>query len=71
MMIEHCYRCLCSSPDGESPEYLEWHLVINREGEYLGIVCAGCFPGEENALVELEGVEVLERPVPLVSLMAA
>ena len=34
-------------------------MLLMRNGEYLGIVCAGCTVDEELALIELEEVREL------------
>jgi hypothetical protein len=53
-MIEYCFRCLSQAPTGDASDAADWLLLVTREGQYLGIVCAGCIADEDLALVELE-----------------
>lgn len=52
--IESCECCLAEAPSWTSDEYAEWVLLLARDGEYLGVVCAGCLAEEELLLLELE-----------------
>jgi hypothetical protein len=52
--IEWCERCLSEAPGESSPEYAEWLVLSTPEGEYLGIVCAGCIAEPELLALELE-----------------
>jgi hypothetical protein len=51
---ETCHCCQAIAPAWSSPQYGEWHIVINADGELLGVVCAGCLIDDELILVELE-----------------
>jgi len=53
-VIEHCDRCLAIAPAWDSVEYLEWHLGVDEDGEYLGVVCASCFAGEGVSFIGVE-----------------
>ncbi len=53
-VIEHCDRCLEIAPPWDSVEYLEWHLGVDEDGEYLGVVCTGCFAGEGMSFIGIE-----------------
>jgi hypothetical protein len=52
--IEWCERCLSEAPGPASPEYAEWLVLSTPDGEYLGIVCAGCIAEPELLALELE-----------------
>jgi hypothetical protein len=52
--IEWCERCLSQAPGEFSPEYAEWLVLSTPDGEYLGIVCAGCIAEPELLARELE-----------------
>jgi hypothetical protein len=72
-MLEHCDTCLAPAPGWDEPAYAEWHVGVDRDGSYLGVVCPGCFAGEEMAFlcVQVEEAVVLElaprrRPTGLV-----
>jgi hypothetical protein len=58
-MLEHCEICLAPAPTWEEPEYLEWHLGVDREDSYLGVVCPGCFAGEEIVFLRVESEEAI------------
>jgi hypothetical protein len=52
-MLEYCFRCLSDAP-GDAWDSADWLVLLTRDGEYLGIVCAGCIADDELALVQLE-----------------
>jgi hypothetical protein len=52
-MVEYCLRCLSDAPH-DAWDSAEWLVLLTREGEFLGIVCAGCIADEDLALVEGE-----------------
>jgi hypothetical protein len=52
--IEWCECCLSEAPSWSSAEYGEWVVLLARDGEYLGVICAGCVADEELLLGELE-----------------
>lgn len=52
--IEWCECCLSEAPSWSSAEYGEWVVLLARDGEYLGVVCAGCVADEELLVGELE-----------------
>jgi hypothetical protein len=56
-VLEHCDHCLAPAPSWELPEYADWHLGVSESGDYLGVVCSGCFAGEELSFVEAHAVE--------------
>jgi hypothetical protein len=53
MFLEHCFRCLSDAPE-DAWVASDWLVLLTREGEYLGIVCAGCIADDELALLELQ-----------------
>jgi hypothetical protein len=53
-VIEWCERCLSEAPSESLSEYAEWLVLSTRDGEYLGIVCAGCIAEPELLALELE-----------------
>jgi hypothetical protein len=48
--IEWCECCLAEAPAASA----DWYVLTTREGEHLGVVCAGCVADEELMLLELE-----------------
>ena len=59
-MPEECFCCGAFAPRWDDPGYAEWVLELTDEGEYLGIVCPGCFAGEGLAFLD---PTVPQRPV--------
>jgi hypothetical protein len=57
-MVEYCLRCLSDAPR-DSWESADWLVLVTRDGEYLGIVCAGCIADEDLALVAAEELYTL------------
>jgi hypothetical protein len=53
-MIEWCERCLSEAPGPSSSEWTEWLVLSTPDGEYLGLVCAGCIAEPELLTLELE-----------------
>jgi hypothetical protein len=54
LMLETCHCCQALAPAWSSLEYAEWHVVIAADGEFLGVVCAGCLIDDELIAIELE-----------------
>ena len=54
--IEWCECCQAPAPSWSSSEYPQWHLLLTEQGEYLGIVCAGCLEDQELALLHAHAV---------------
>jgi hypothetical protein len=52
-MVEYCFRCLSDAPH-DAFESDDWLVLVTREGEFLGVVCAGCIADEDLALVAAE-----------------
>jgi hypothetical protein len=48
-MLEYCVCCQACGPPWNDPGYAEWHLVVTPDGDYLGVVCAGCHVDDELA----------------------
>jgi hypothetical protein len=55
-MVEYCLDCLAVAADGDPLDSPHWLVLVTRDGECLGVICAGCVADEELALVELEEV---------------
>jgi hypothetical protein len=45
---------MSEAPGESSAEYAEWLVLSTSDGEYLGIVCAGCIAEPELLALELE-----------------
>jgi hypothetical protein len=50
-----CHCCLAPARDDRPPEHTGWYVLTSRDGELLGLACAGCVADEELLVVELEG----------------
>jgi hypothetical protein len=62
--IEWCERCLAEASAADA----DWYVLISREGEYLGVVCAGCVADEDLLRLQLEAAsESVGRPRPRTS----
>jgi hypothetical protein len=53
-MLEDCACCGAFAPRWDSPDYAEWVLELTPHGEYVGVVCPGCFAGEGLAFLGSE-----------------
>jgi hypothetical protein len=45
----------CVGAARSPPEHAGWYVLTSRDGELLGLACAGCVADEELLVVELEG----------------
>ncbi len=53
-VIEICHCCQAFAPAWSSPEYDEWDVVIDADGNVLAVVCAGCLIDDELIAIELD-----------------
>jgi len=53
-MLEHCERCQGYAPAWDHAEYADWYVALSETGDYLGVICPGCFAGHNLVLIELE-----------------
>ena len=56
-MLEECFCCGAWAPRWDTAEYEDWSLELTPAGEYLGVVCPGCFAGEGLAFLDVEAEE--------------
>lgn len=66
-MIEHCAHCEDYAPAWDDPEYTAWYVALTESGDYLGVICPGCYAGHDLAFVGLQsaepaGVRTLRQP---------
>lgn len=60
-MIEHCIHCQAEAPPWDAAEYALWHLGVDERGVYIGVVCEGCFAGEDIVFVGHVPLETAQR----------
>jgi hypothetical protein len=53
-MLEHCERCQDYAPAWDHPEYADWYVALTETGDYLGVICPGCFAGHDLVFIGLE-----------------
>jgi hypothetical protein len=53
-MIEECACCGAYAPSWDTDDYAGWTLELTPGGDYLGVICSGCFGGEGLAFLDIE-----------------